>query len=1313
MPLPKGFTLDQPAPKLPPGFALDETPGVSQPVAAAAPPSVGGFLENVVSSGGKMFNDVATAVTHPLDTVDALTDVAAGAVEKLIPGEQKHEQAANALGAHFVDRYGGMDQFLNTLYTDPVGVAGDLSTVLGGGAAAFKVTAKAAQLAKLGRAAEAATVVSEALAGAGAAVDPLVATGRAVSKVAPNIGLPAIASRNPKMREATEFIRERGGRVNAGTATGNRFVQGVQALADHSPGGSYIAQGAAAGEQADLTRIMGELADEAHPAPMTPNQAGAGVAETVAGDVKFHNDEATRRYTRYRELESDAANLKKVANGSKTEVLDGKKITTPVYEDVALPVDYEELAAEFRPVLERYEYATPDAELRAGRGYKALKNIVDHKKRFVPASTAELDLGALKEAARTGEIPELATISQGFAKNGVTKLDRAITKAVREARTFDDAPAPAAAAAAPQAAPGAAAGTPTNLWEMGPDELDGLLTSARKSDKDIAVEVFGDRAKQYEQAYRKASSAYDPKGADAAQRIVDEMESSLTEKQRNRLFGIDEPGTPNIETIQGYRDSLGRLDFTSARDLGDSLQWAVSRLADHDDVSRMTEPQRVAYAQMRYAAQRANELGFDANEWSTAALAKAAQRFKDPDDAAFVLKRFLTPEEWKARPVLRELPPTGTDGPIPQREPARPIQRTAQTKVTVPGRPDDAYAARYELRELDDLQPSHNPNFEPNTKYQLRNDRNYSEAASQRKVLEHEAKFNPAYHITDNPDALNGPPVIDSHGNVLGGNGRTITLKRVNMNRADAWKGYQEALNGNLEKFGIAPDAAAGMKKPVLVRVVDDAEFVKRKKSSAITDFNVEGTEKLSPTQRAIADSRRVSRDTLKDVIGRLDEAGPDATLAQIVQGDAGPQIIERLIADDVISSQEIGELVQKGRLTPAGSERVQKLIVARYFNDATHLDNVTAAVRGKLEKVAAPLMRVEGVPEWDLKPHVQQAMELLEAKRTSGAGTVDDYIGQLGLLADQDFTPVAQALAKQLESVNPTELVKKMRAYADEMQHSDNYEGPGMFGDIPEPATPRDAFVKAFGVEIPEGAMEAPKPRAAPKFANFDEADMPKPAAARPTKSTGAEALAELRSGRSATRAKYEAGTVLKKLREEPRQVFEQMFYAKDAGVEYLKKVKQHAPGEMPKIGRAVIEDLFETATKDGGFDKARGIAAKWEGIGPETKEILFPNPKHRADLDKFFLYAKKAAETPNPSGTAYVSSIYAGVGLLIANPAAGAAVTLGSAAVSKLLHSPKGVDLLTRGLTIPVKDKTRAAMHAAAILRAAGANAEPVNKK
>lgn len=104
-----------------------------------------------------------------------------------------------------------------------------------------------------------------------------------------------------------------------------------------------------------------------------------------------------------------------------------------------------------------------------------------------------------------------------------------------------------------------------------------------------------------------------------------------------------------------------------------------------------------------------------------------------------------------------------------------------ESTLTIP-RSSRTYPVRYEVRELSDLQPSHNPfTFEPNPRYGLVNDRDYTNAVN-RADVEQAARpgvFDPRLLLSDDPTATNGPPVIDDHNQVLGGNSRTMMLERV------------------------------------------------------------------------------------------------------------------------------------------------------------------------------------------------------------------------------------------------------------------------------------------------------------------------------------------------------------------------------------------------------------------------------------------------------------------------------------------------------------------------------------------------------
>ena len=156
--------------------------------------ALGNAIPSALNAGGDLLN----AVLHPIDTLTVLGKVGLGAAQKLIPGEQESEKYADAVGEHFAQRYGGMENFKRTVAADPVGVLGDISSLFTGGAGLGKAAAsaastgsKAVRAAGLAQAAQgmsgAADVlnkVANAASVAGRATDPIFGTAELAGKIA-------------------------------------------------------------------------------------------------------------------------------------------------------------------------------------------------------------------------------------------------------------------------------------------------------------------------------------------------------------------------------------------------------------------------------------------------------------------------------------------------------------------------------------------------------------------------------------------------------------------------------------------------------------------------------------------------------------------------------------------------------------------------------------------------------------------------------------------------------------------------------------------------------------------------------------------------------------------------------------------------------------------------------------------------------------------------------------------------------------------------------------------------------------------------
>lgn len=99
-------------------------------------------ISNIPESGMQMLKGLYTAVTRPRETLEELGEVLTGAYARFIPQEwmarpdiaAEFIAKADAVGGVYRDRYGSVEALKNTIATDPVGFAADVSTLSGAAA---------------------------------------------------------------------------------------------------------------------------------------------------------------------------------------------------------------------------------------------------------------------------------------------------------------------------------------------------------------------------------------------------------------------------------------------------------------------------------------------------------------------------------------------------------------------------------------------------------------------------------------------------------------------------------------------------------------------------------------------------------------------------------------------------------------------------------------------------------------------------------------------------------------------------------------------------------------------------------------------------------------------------------------------------------------------------------------------------------------------------------------------------------------------------------------------------------------------------
>jgi len=151
----------------------------------------GQAIANAPESAVEFGKAIVQPILHPIQTAKNFRDIGAGLIQEvrdLSPEGMRGDaprmdtKASDAVGKFFIKRYGSIEGLKNTMATDPVGFAGDLSLVLtGGGGLAARAPGVVGTAAKAVRA-------------AGAAIDPLAAAAKATGVVGKGAGNVASAA---------------------------------------------------------------------------------------------------------------------------------------------------------------------------------------------------------------------------------------------------------------------------------------------------------------------------------------------------------------------------------------------------------------------------------------------------------------------------------------------------------------------------------------------------------------------------------------------------------------------------------------------------------------------------------------------------------------------------------------------------------------------------------------------------------------------------------------------------------------------------------------------------------------------------------------------------------------------------------------------------------------------------------------------------------------------------------------------------------------------------------------------------------------
>jgi len=402
---------------------------------------------------------------------------------------------------------------------------------------------------------------------------------------------------------------------------------------------------------------------------------------------------------------------------------------------------------------------------------------------------------------------------------------------------------------------------------------------------------------------------------------------------------------------------------------------------------------------------------------------------------------------------------------------APPKSDGAATSVYLPGeggRPEKL-AARFKLVEARDLVASHDAStFAPRKDYPqgLQERAYHRDKAEQAKVIRNAAGLIPEYVANTNPDAVNGTPLVDERGVVLGGNSRTMSMQRAY--REDGGARLKAHLADNAAQFGLARKDMEAMEHPVLVRVVDTTA---RDPKLLVRQMNESMTQEMDPRVMQVAMGRKLD----DDAVGKLAESmGTDQTLSEFLDSPASESFITALRRVGIIDARSQTRYMRDGKLNADGKQLVERVLVGKVVGDPDLLSDTNPSVVTALAQAIPYMVQAEAHGDgFNLRNDLREALTAHNDMQRRGLApksakdatrSVREYTRQDTMFGggDDALSHAANALATNeraqvLASVlfaktGPRQLSSVFRAYADGARH--NPEGQfSMFGPAKTPA--------------------------------------------------------------------------------------------------------------------------------------------------------------------------------------------------------------------------------------------------------------------
>lgn len=336
---------------------------------------------------------------------------------------------------------------------------------------------------------------------------------------------------------------------------------------------------------------------------------------------------------------------------------------------------------------------------------------------------------------------------------------------------------------------------------------------------------------------------------------------------------------------------------------------------------------------------------------------------------------------------------------------------------------------QYEVIDVNAILASHDAlcDFIPTLGYKYENERLYHiEKDSQDKVYKTASSLDPA-HLLASDFAAYGAPICDNDNNVLGGNGRAMSVILANEKFTHLYNIYAN----KVREFCKQNDIACNTENPILIRTICQ-KITKAQGQALITALNDNFTSGKNKNADARSRGMRISQKTLKMLAQGLMQAD---SLREYFDMSESLKVVKMLIDDGVILESEKIEYINNEYLNSDGKTLIEKALRSQIFPSYDCLMKMPAHMLAKIDAAIPFIIIADSISDYSIQDDIASACTMYAEYCGRTYKNTEIYLNQVNMLTGQApimfYGKLATAFFLYLLNSNKKEFVELFKRYA------------------------------------------------------------------------------------------------------------------------------------------------------------------------------------------------------------------------------------------------------------------------------------------